>query len=136
MMISNLPVELQNKIFYYCAEHPCAKIMKIYYRGDFRDFEEFNHMGFARAIKLRKSFRCGDCKRCKKRGRKLYEYETDSFGVKEILLCKSCVISVTTDYCNLHKVGNLKQYFFIIFFTMNCIIKFCFIQKWFKEIFI
>ena len=28
MMISNLPVELQNKIFYYCAEHPCAKMIK------------------------------------------------------------------------------------------------------------
>ena len=26
--ISNLPVELQNKIFYYCAEHPCAKMIK------------------------------------------------------------------------------------------------------------
>ena len=27
-MISNLPVELQNKIFYYCAEHPCAKMIR------------------------------------------------------------------------------------------------------------
>jgi hypothetical protein len=27
-MISNLPVELQNKIFFYAAEHPCAKIIK------------------------------------------------------------------------------------------------------------
>ena len=27
-MISNLPLELQNKIFYYYAEHPCAKIIK------------------------------------------------------------------------------------------------------------
>ena len=28
MMISNLPVELQNKIFFYYAEHPCAKMIK------------------------------------------------------------------------------------------------------------
>jgi hypothetical protein len=28
MMISDLPVELQNKIFFYAAEHPCAKIIK------------------------------------------------------------------------------------------------------------
>ena len=27
-MISNLPVELQNQIFYYYAEHPCAKMIK------------------------------------------------------------------------------------------------------------
>ena len=27
-MISNLPVELQNKIFFYAAEHPCAKMIK------------------------------------------------------------------------------------------------------------
>ena len=92
MMISNLPVELQNKIFFYCAEHPCAKIMKIYYRRDFRDFKEFKDKGFTRAIELRRSFRGGDCKICEKRGRKLYEYET------EIFLCKSCVVSATTDY--------------------------------------
>ena len=28
MMISNLPVELQNKIFYF-LEHPCAKMIKL-----------------------------------------------------------------------------------------------------------
>ena len=28
MMISDLPVELQSKIFYYYAEHPCAKMIK------------------------------------------------------------------------------------------------------------
>ena len=28
MMISNLPVELQNKILFYCAEHPCSKMIK------------------------------------------------------------------------------------------------------------
>ena len=27
-MISNLPVELQNRIFFYYAEHPCAKMIK------------------------------------------------------------------------------------------------------------
>ena len=37
-MISNLPVELQNKIFFYAAEHPCAKMIKekrdyIMYKG-------------------------------------------------------------------------------------------------------
>ena len=28
MMISNLPLELQNKIFFYATEHPCAKMIK------------------------------------------------------------------------------------------------------------
>ena len=28
MDISNLPVELQNNIFYYYAEHPCARMIK------------------------------------------------------------------------------------------------------------
>ena len=28
MMISNLPVELQNKIMFYTLEHPCAKMIK------------------------------------------------------------------------------------------------------------
>ena len=28
MMISNLPVELQNKIMFYALEHPCAKMIK------------------------------------------------------------------------------------------------------------
>ena len=27
-MISNLPVEIENVIFYYCAEHPCAKMIE------------------------------------------------------------------------------------------------------------
>ena len=27
-MISDLPVELQNKIFFYAAEHPCATIIR------------------------------------------------------------------------------------------------------------
>ena len=28
MMISNLPLELQNKIMFYVLEHPCAKMIK------------------------------------------------------------------------------------------------------------
>ena len=28
MEINDLPVEVQNKIFYFCAEHPFAKIFK------------------------------------------------------------------------------------------------------------
>ena len=28
MEIQDLPVDLQNKIFYFSAEHPCARIMK------------------------------------------------------------------------------------------------------------
>ena len=28
MNIQDLPTELQNKIFYYAAEHPCAKMIK------------------------------------------------------------------------------------------------------------
>ena len=30
MEINNLPLELQNKIFYYAAEHPCAVMIKEY----------------------------------------------------------------------------------------------------------
>jgi hypothetical protein len=29
MNIGDLPVEIQNNIFYFSAEHPCAKLIKI-----------------------------------------------------------------------------------------------------------
>ena len=32
MNIQDLPIELQNKIFYYAAEHPCAKMIKDIYK--------------------------------------------------------------------------------------------------------
>ena len=32
MNIQDLPTELQNKIFYYAAEHPCAKMIKDIYK--------------------------------------------------------------------------------------------------------
>ena len=35
MMISDLPQELQNKIFFYAAEHPCAKMIKQKMLGTF-----------------------------------------------------------------------------------------------------
>jgi hypothetical protein len=34
MNIKDLPTELQNKIFYYTAEHPCAKMIKDIYKYD------------------------------------------------------------------------------------------------------
>ena len=34
MNIQDLPIELQNKIFYYTAEHPCAKMIKKIYKYD------------------------------------------------------------------------------------------------------
>ena len=34
MNIQDLPIELQNKIFYYTAEHPCAKMIKEVYKFD------------------------------------------------------------------------------------------------------
>jgi hypothetical protein len=32
MNIQDLPTEIQNKIFYYAAEHPCAKMIKDIYK--------------------------------------------------------------------------------------------------------
>ena len=26
--LARIPMELQNKIFFYCAEHPCAKMIR------------------------------------------------------------------------------------------------------------
>ena len=34
MNIQDLPIELQNKIFYYAAEHPCAKMIKDIYKEE------------------------------------------------------------------------------------------------------
>jgi hypothetical protein len=31
MNIQDLPIEIQNKIFYYYAEHPCARMIKEVY---------------------------------------------------------------------------------------------------------
>ena len=93
-----LPLELQNKIYSYVGVHPCAKIMKKYYKRDFRKFCEFNGKGFKRAIELRRSFRGGNCRYCEMRGRKLYVYDTSTIDDTEILMCKSCIISATTDH--------------------------------------
>ena len=35
MNIQDLPNEIQNKIFYYYAVHPCAKMIKDIYSNDF-----------------------------------------------------------------------------------------------------
>ena len=32
MNIQNLPIERQNNIFYYTAEHPCAKVIKAIFK--------------------------------------------------------------------------------------------------------
>ena len=98
MMICDLPIELQNKIYSYVGVHPCAEIMKKYYKRDFRTFEEFEGKGFLKAIELRRTFRGGDCKSCEKHGRKLYVYHTSTIDDTKILLCKTCIISETTDY--------------------------------------
>ena len=40
MLIVNLPNEIQNKIFYFYATHPCAKIIKDYFNEIKRKFYE------------------------------------------------------------------------------------------------
>lgn len=43
MNIQDLPTELQNKIFYYAAEHPCAKmIKKIHYNYIYKEEQKYN----------------------------------------------------------------------------------------------
>ena len=61
----NLPLELQNKFFYYYAAHPCAEIMK---DCEFSQSNEYT----------------GTCFYCNKHGRKL------RFG-EGMPKCKSCV---------------------------------------------
>ena len=40
MNIQDLPIELQNKIFYYAAEHPCAKMIKKGYADTRRNLQQ------------------------------------------------------------------------------------------------
>ena len=82
-MISYLPVELQNNIFYYTAEHPCAKISKDC------EFSPSNEQ-------------TGTCLYCNKHGRKL------RFG-EGMPKCKSCVCD---DRLNkFEKTIRLKKFF-------------------------
>ena len=102
MMICNLPVELQNKIFYYVAEHPCAKMIKQYHNPDFIEIKELLDKGIlcASALKTRagsrtsKSLYCGGCG---KRG-KHYRYRTAPSCGAEILLCLSCSMCVRFEF--------------------------------------
>ena len=70
-MISNLPVELQNQIFYYYAEHPCAKMIKeIAPRID-------NIIGYPKYFIY-------TCDECGKNGRNLYE------KIEHYYVCLKC----------------------------------------------
>ena len=82
MMISNLPVELQNKIFFYAAEHPCAKIIKSY-RTPFIKYATI-----------------GTCERCRRHGRKLNLEILAECGDDVCISCNNyCPFPV--DYCAL-----------------------------------
>ena len=41
MNVQDLPIELQNKIFYYTAEHPCAKMIKDIYKEQYIEDVEY-----------------------------------------------------------------------------------------------
>ena len=71
MMIRNLPQELQNKIFFYYAEHPCAKMIKeIAPRID-------NIIGYPKYF-------ISKCDECRKNGRNLYE------KIEHYYVCLKC----------------------------------------------
>ena len=66
-MISDLPVELQNKILLYAAEHPCAKMIKDCHVSPSNEY-------------------IGTCFYCNTRGRKM-RLRREIFPT-----CKSCVL--------------------------------------------
>ena len=44
MNIGDLPVEIQNNIFYFSAEHPCAKLIKIEFNDLFKkSYEKYDY---------------------------------------------------------------------------------------------
>ena len=77
-MLINLPIEINNKIFFYLS-HPCADIIK---------------NNFANIAKGHLFTKIGKCYRCKKRGRKLdwrWRYWNDDDD-EYYFLCKPCHI--------------------------------------------
>ena len=86
MMICDLPVELQN-MFYYAAEHPCAKMIKSY-RTPFKNYATI-----------------GTCKRCGRHGRKLNLDILAEYGDDVCISCDySCPFPV--DYCALNYLND------------------------------
>ena len=68
-MISNLPVELQNKIFFYAAEHPCAKMIKKHIEITEEDEIDWYFCRPSNVLsELTNSF-VGSCDHCDKNGR-------------------------------------------------------------------
>ena len=69
MMISNLPVELQNKIFCYAAEHPCAKMIRKHL-GITEEDETEGYFCFPSNVLIEISnYFPGSCEFCKRNGR-------------------------------------------------------------------
>ena len=99
-MISNLPVELQNKIFLYAAEHPCAKMIKQKRgrREEHKIIEAYDFM-FYKNQYTNPMWKVGWCTLCKKNGRKLF-YER---FIHKSYVCKCC--------CDLKVIAYYHKYF-------------------------
>ena len=73
-MISDLPIELQNKIMFYVLEHPCATMLKEYINST---HIEVHYILNCKSIIYKNPYKrpiwkAGRCKQCKRNGIKLY----------------------------------------------------------------
>ena len=81
--IDNLPSELQNKIFYYYAEHPCAEMIKAY-QPPFMKYPTI-----------------GTCQICERHGRKLNLEIRAYSGDYVCISCNNSYPSSREEYCTL-----------------------------------
>ena len=72
--IDNLPLELQNKIFYYYAEHPCAKMIRKHIELSEEDEEEGYFCYPSNVLSKLSNVFPASCDYCKKNGRKIAMY--------------------------------------------------------------
>ena len=76
MMISDLPVELQENIYSYVGVHPCAAILKTSMASHMEDHYIFRYDCMIYEARYRKPiWKAGRCKQCKRNGIKLYRFE-------------------------------------------------------------
>ena len=114
-IVKNLPNELQNKVFYCSAKHPCAEIIHKWvercwgrwahyeyktnwYESEEAMREEFVDRGFYderrgfydKSLPIPVGTKTGRCNRCRKNGRRLQTYSMPYDCGYEITKCKAC----------------------------------------------
>ena len=91
MMISKLrqlPVELQNKIFFYVAEHPCAKMIRKHIELSEEDEEGGYFCYPSNVLSELSNVFPASCDYCKKNGRMINWQWFGSTGDK---ICQKCL---------------------------------------------